>query len=459
MARKIAVEIVGDSRSLEKAFARSSKSAKRFQGDVSKTGRTGRSAFGGLGRMAGFAAGAIGTAGLVGAARAAFTEMADAQKVTAQTNAVLKSTGKAANVSAKHVDDLANSLLNVSGVDDEIIKSGENVLLTFRDIRNQAGKGNKIFDQATRATLDLSVALKKDMPSAAILVGKALNDPVKGMTALTRAGVQFTDQQKETIKSLVESGDKIGAQKIILAELTKEFGGSAKAAGDTLPGKLNILKQTLLNLGGSIANILTPQITKLVDKMVAWLSKSKNQKQVLDTVKAAADAVGTAVRLLAGAFTAMNKVTGSAKHTFELLLGLFIAFKALKLVSYIAGMTKAMRGFAGASAAANASGAGAGGLGGAGKVGRFGRLLGGVGAVAVGAPLVAGAIRKIPGWDKTFKGIGGAIAGATVARGDRDIHVHMNVDGKKIATVTARHNENELAHRRKGRAHQRKSRR
>ena len=88
------------------------------------------------------------------------------------------------------------------------------------------------------------------------------------------------------------AGKKLEAQKIILGELKVEFGGSAEAAGKTLPGKLNILRNTLLNLAGSIAAMLTPAITRLVDKMVAWLSKAKNQKRVLDAVKTAASALG-----------------------------------------------------------------------------------------------------------------------------------------------------------------------
>jgi phage-related minor tail protein len=118
----------------------------------------------------------------------------------------LKSTGGIAHVSAKQIDEMATSLLNKTGIDDETVKSGENLLLTFKNIRNEAGKGNDMFNQATKATLDLSVAFGKSVPQAAILVGKALNDPIKGLTALQRVGVTFTAQQREQIKALVASG-------------------------------------------------------------------------------------------------------------------------------------------------------------------------------------------------------------------------------------------------------------
>ena len=91
------------------------------------------------------------------------------------------------------------------------------------------------------------------------------------------------------------------------------------------------------------------------------------------------------------------------------------------------------------------------------KMGRFGKALGAVGAVAVGAPLVAGAIRKIPGWDKTMKNIGGKVFDVTHGgqnlRTPQDVRVYL--DGREIA----RNQEGHLARRRKQRAHQRKSRR
>ena len=89
----------------------------------------------------------------------------------------------------------------------KLIQSGANVLLTFTNIRNEVGRGNDIFNQATGLALDMSVALGHDLASSNIQLGKALNDPIKGITALQRVGVAFTEQQKEQITTLVESGD------------------------------------------------------------------------------------------------------------------------------------------------------------------------------------------------------------------------------------------------------------
>jgi hypothetical protein len=170
----------------------------------------------------------------------------EAQKVGALTAAVLKSTGGAAKVSAKGVGDLATAISNKVGVDDEAIQSGQNLLLTFTGIRDEAGRGNKIFSRASQAIVDMTAAMNKGVVSSeglkasSIQVGKALNDPVKGMTALRKVGVAFTEQQQKQVKAMVASGNRLGAQKVILGELNREFGGAA-AASTTAGQKLGVV--------------------------------------------------------------------------------------------------------------------------------------------------------------------------------------------------------------------------
>jgi hypothetical protein len=199
------------------------------------------------------------------AGKAAVSELENQAKVAAQTTAVLKSTGGAAGVSAKQVDELAKSLMAKSGADDEAIASSENVLLTFTKVHNEAGKGNDIFNRATTAALDLSTAFGKDLQSSAVLVGKALQDPIKGMAALARVGVQLSDAQKESVKSFVAQGDVMSAQKVILQELETEVGGSAAAFGKTLPGQIKIAEETLRNTGATMVAVVAPGLRLMAE--------------------------------------------------------------------------------------------------------------------------------------------------------------------------------------------------
>jgi len=271
----------------------------------------------GIGKASLAAAGTAGIGALVATVKTGIDEFSEASKVSAQTAAAIKSTGGAAGVTAGDISKLAGSLMKKSGVDDEAIQSGENLLLTFTNIRNEAGKGNDVFDQTTKAALDMSVALGTDMKSAAMQLGKALNDPVKGVTKLTRSGVTFTDQQKEQIAALQASGKTLEAQKIILAEVNKEFGGSAAAAGKTLPGQLNILKESFSNMAGELVGQLVPAFTALLGTFTGVLGVLGQYKGVLPVIVIAMVGLGAAVVTVNAAIAAWTAVTmiaqGAAK--------------------------------------------------------------------------------------------------------------------------------------------------
>jgi hypothetical protein len=343
MARKISVEITGDARSLERAFAKSSRAAKGFQGDIDKTGRRGRSVFGGLTKGIGLAAGAIGTAGLVTAVRAGVDEMLEADRVNAQFRAGIESTGGAANVSTKQIDALSESILTKTGIDDEATKAAGAWLLTFTKIRNEQGKGNKIFDEAVKATADLATAQNRgaipsseQMQKTATMVAKALNEPISGLTSLSRIGIQFTDQQKDQIKALVKAGKTVEAQKVILAELNKEVGGRAAAAGRTFTGQWAILTETLRNLAGTLLKDLMPTIRKYLTQAVRWLTNAENQKKIIDTVRTAAAVLKSTIDFLAGAFKKLSGFVGSNETAIKLLIGAFAGFKVFRLATGIA---------------------------------------------------------------------------------------------------------------------------
>jgi hypothetical protein len=98
---------------------------------------------------------------------------------------------------------------------DEVILSGENMLLTFTNI------GRDVFPMATETMLDMSQALGQDVTASAMQLGKALNDPVAGITALTRVGVTFSEEQKAVIESLAATGVKALTAHLALVIATK----------------------------------------------------------------------------------------------------------------------------------------------------------------------------------------------------------------------------------------------
>jgi hypothetical protein len=236
------------------------------------------------------AASAAVVAGVGFAMKSAFDAATESALVARETERVIQTTGASAWTTADQIGDLATSVSNLTGKDDELVQSSANLLLTFAKVRNEVGEGNDVFDQAVGLSLDLSVALGTDASSASIQLGKALNDPVKGITALSRAGVSFTAEQKEQIKTLVATGDVLGAQKVILGELKNQFGGAAEAAKTPIEA----LQTKLGNLQEDIGTVLMPTIGAIADAVGV----------AVDAFSALPDPVKNAVLIVAGVGTA-----------------------------------------------------------------------------------------------------------------------------------------------------------
>jgi hypothetical protein len=218
----------------------------------------------GFGRTAALGLGVL-TAGAVaaGGAIAGLTALAGKQeRAEAKLEAVLKATGHAAGYTADQMKELARDLQKMTGIGDEELLDTQAIMASFKNIQGSEFKG------AMLSLLDMSTVMGQDAKQSAVQLGKALNDPVLGITALRRVGVTFTESQKEVIKQMVDMGDVAGAQNIILQELQTEFGGAAEAVGNTFPGKVQKVKSILGDLGEEIGKVFLPGITKALDKFL-----------------------------------------------------------------------------------------------------------------------------------------------------------------------------------------------
>ncbi len=187
----------------------------------------------------------------------------------AQVETALGSMGGASGRTATQLQELAGRLQDTSLFDDDDIlaKSTAN-LLTFGKINGE------IFDRAQQAIVDYAARTGTDLQPATIMIGKALNDPVKGLTALSKVGVQFTADQKKMIEGMVESGNVAGAQKLILAELEKQYKGSGKAARDASPtAETEQAWRTFQETLGAIAVKILPPITSALTGVLNAFNK------------------------------------------------------------------------------------------------------------------------------------------------------------------------------------------
>jgi uncharacterized protein YoxC len=199
--------------------------------------------------MGGVAAGAVVVGKAIYASAKAYEESARQQ---AKLNAVLKSTKEAAGLNSDALMDMADALARVNGLDDELVTSGEAVLLTFTKIKSDA------FEPAMQAAIDMSAVLGGDLQGSIIQVGKAMND-FSGYTALKRAGVSFTSEQIAQIENFKDTNNLIGYQNLLLNELQTEFGGAAKSMKEA-------------GLGGEAVSLAWGNLTEEIGEMNAeWI--------------------------------------------------------------------------------------------------------------------------------------------------------------------------------------------
>jgi len=182
----------------------------------------------------------------------AMEEAESAQKVETQLEAQIKATGGAAGLTAEQIKEMASQMSQLTGVTDDQIIASANVLLRFTEI------GKDVFPQAQQAALDLSAAMGTDLSSASLMLGKALQDPEQGLTALRRAGIMFDDSMIQAMQRMVESGNQARAQGMILAEVSNLVGGSAQAMGGTVAGESAKIKNLLSEMAEDFGKAFLP---------------------------------------------------------------------------------------------------------------------------------------------------------------------------------------------------------
>lgn len=192
----------------------------------------------------------------------------DQEKAEAKLEAVLTATGHAAGFSAEQLKIQASALQTSTALADDAFLTMQALLATFKEVRGDE------FIRATKAIADMAAVMETDLKSAALQTGKALNDPVLGVAALQRVGVQFNKVQREMITNLVQAGDIMGAQNIILTELEGQFGGAAEAMGQTFGGSIkqviNLLGDLGEKFGSVIGEMIKPGLDSVNESLNQW---------------------------------------------------------------------------------------------------------------------------------------------------------------------------------------------
>ena len=295
-------------------------------------------ALGGAMKVAGVAAlgAAVGFGAFAVKGIAAAEEAATAQARLDQVAKSMGFVGGAYEGATERLADYATELSKQIAVEDETILSVQAKLATFKQIGSTMDEAGGAMDRATQAAFDLAATGFGSAETNAIQLGKALNDPVKGISALSRAGVTFTDAEKEKIKVLVESGKAAEAQEMILGALESQVGGVAKATANAS----DKMKIGFGELQESVGTALLPTFNKIADTLIPIMeSLQEPLGQVAEVIggvlseafdaiapvipiiaKALADVAGVVAGALGAALSALIPVLTPVLETFAALV-------------------------------------------------------------------------------------------------------------------------------------------
>ena len=259
MSRTLKMVLNVDSRKGVKSVQNVTKSVTKMDSKTKKAGKSMAKVFAGL------TVAVVGVVAAIKAVSGAYEFLKESiklsnEQIKAETKlaAVIKATGHAAGLTMTQMTDYAEELQKITTYGDEVTISAMSMLATFKNIKGD------VFKRTTKAMLDMSIIMEQDLKTSAIQLGKALNDPIKGMSALTRVGVTFTEQQIEMVNKMVEAGDVIGAQELMLKELESQFGGAAEAMRNTMGGAIIGLQ----NAWGDLREVIGDVFTDIVDEMM-----------------------------------------------------------------------------------------------------------------------------------------------------------------------------------------------
>jgi hypothetical protein len=228
----------------------------------------------------------------------------------------------------RRLTEFADATMKQTAIDDEVIKATQAKLLTFKNLAATADVMGGAMDRATLAAIDLAAAGFGSAETNATQLGKALQDPIKGITALARAGVTFTEQEKAKIKTLVQSGKMLEAQDMILSAIETQVGGTA-AATATGAAKMAV---AFGEMQESIGNALLPILEKLVPLITGlfdFIAKNSVVVSVLAGIFGA----------LAVAILAVNFALNANPIVKIITLIAALAAGAVVLINYLVGLS------------------------------------------------------------------------------------------------------------------------
>jgi hypothetical protein len=310
----IGINITGDSKELSTALETASSKMQAFGERASQLGKTLSTRL---------------TLPIIGAATLAIREFGKEEDAIARLNGALRANAGQANITANEVKALAESLETTTNVTADATMNAAALLSTFHQVSNQAGENNDVFTRTIKVSADLAALMGTDMTSATMQLAKALENPTIGLGALSRSGTTFTEQQKEMIQTLVESGRQLEAQTMILDVVESQYKGIAEELAQTTSGRiknaLNELGKTVDSFGQIMSEALLPMLEIITGLAKRLETMDESTKRFVITIAGLTAAVGPALFVIGQLTIAVRVLTATMLANPYLAVGAAIA--------------------------------------------------------------------------------------------------------------------------------------
>jgi hypothetical protein len=310
----IGINITGDSKELSTALKTASSKMQAFGERASQLGKTLSTRL---------------TLPIIGAAALAIREFGKEEDAIARLNGALRANAGQANITANEVKALAESLETTTNVTADATMNAAALLSTFHQVSNQAGENNDVFTRTIKVSADLAALMGTDMTSATMQLAKALENPTIGLGALSRSGTTFTEQQKEMIQTLVESGRQLEAQTMILDVVESQYKGIAEELAQTTSGRiknaLNELGKTVDSFGQIMSEALLPMLEIITGLAKRLETMDESTKRFVITIAGLTAAVGPALFVIGQLTIAVRVLTATMLANPYLAVGAAIA--------------------------------------------------------------------------------------------------------------------------------------
>jgi hypothetical protein len=286
--RTLKLNLLADVDKFGKGLKKAGQDAQGFGGKVKAYGKIAAGALAAVGAAAGAMAIKLGVDAVKGAVEDEASQVKLAQ--------ALRNTTKATDAQIASTEDYISKQQLAFGIADTKLRPA---LATLARATGDVTKAQQLNNLA----IDISAATNKDLESVALGLAKAYNGNIG---ALTRLGIPLDE-------NIIKTKDFDAAA----AELTKLFGGSAKANTETLAGKLAILRETFAELQEGVGVKFISVLKDLLDNVMkvskafsgedpdGLSARARELKgEVGDT---GAGSLGRSIKILADSFTTLFK--------------------------------------------------------------------------------------------------------------------------------------------------------